>query len=247
MLGAHRGGAAPPGPGQLRCSIPLLVLAPVPPLLAVLGAASIDNGNGAGVSLSGFALVGLLAAGTLLGDNDRGRAGVVLVIYVLGVTVLWSFSARSRYLYGYDVHQELATLARVAQAEMWRPRTGDAYNASLSLTTVPAALHSLTGVSGLALFKVAYPAIFALFPVSVAVLLLRFVGRVSTLGLTILVAMNPIGFWQISAVARQELALVLFAALLLAVMVSGGSRAARTGFVLVVVRRACWRITQPGT
>ena len=117
---------------------------------------------------------------------------------------------------------------------MWRPRTGDAYNASLSLTTVPAALHSLTGVSGLALFKVAYPAIFALFPVSVAVLLLRFVGRVSTLGLTILVAMNPIGFWQISAVARQELALVLFAALLLAVMVSGGSRAARTGFVLIV-------------
>ena len=85
------------------------------------------------------------------------------------------------------------------------------------MTVMPAELHALSGISGLLVFKVVYPMIYALFPVAIFDLARRilsrcwaFVAAVFTIG--------QYAFIEIPGIARQEIALVLFAALVMAML-----------------------------
>ncbi len=93
----------------------------------------------------------------------------------------------------------------------------DAYGAMLSVTVMPAELHALSGMSGLLVFKVVYPVIYAFFPVAIFDLACKilscrwaFVAAIFTIG--------QYAFPEMAGFARQQIALVFFAALIAAML-----------------------------
>src|SRR5260370_7692913 len=87
----------------------------------------------------------------------------------------------------------------------------------LSVTVMPADMHALSGVPGLLVFKVVYPAIYALFPVAIFGLARRILSRRWAL-VAATFTIGQYAFTEIAGVARQEIPLVLFPALVAAIL-----------------------------
>jgi uncharacterized membrane protein len=188
------------------------------PLVAAAGALRLNSGHGNGVALIAVAaLVALLVTAAALAPwLDEILLRVIL--YAGGLAAGWSYSLRGDGVYGFDIATEYQRLQQTVLTGIWHaPHPNDAYGAMLSVTVMPAELHALSGIPGLLVFKVVYPAIYAVFPVAIfdlarRVLSLRwaFVAATFTLG--------QYAFTEIVSVARQEIALVLFVALIAAML-----------------------------
>jgi uncharacterized membrane protein len=76
----------------------------------------------------------------------------------------------------------------------------------------------MTGISSLVLLKAVYPLIFALFPVGMFALADRFLGRRWAFVAAAFIVVQAYFFQQLSAIARQEMALLMFVALVAAVL-----------------------------
>ena len=103
----------------------------------------------------------------------------------------------------------------------------------LTVTVMPTELHALSGISGLLVLKVIFPMIYALFPVALfdlgrKILAPRwaFVAAVFTMG--------QYAFTEIVSVTRQEIALVLFTALLAAMVDTRPGRRSRWALVVLL-------------
>ncbi|MFT4165613.1 MAG: hypothetical protein QM650_10260 [Microlunatus sp.] len=231
---AQRQGAAEAGPLLPTAGPGTIAVAMLPPLLTVGGSAMLSNDRGPWLLIIGFSLAAILLVRSFVGEERRRDGNALIAVYSLTLSVLWSFTLRTPYLFGYDISQEYGSFAATAQTGYWQPLTGDAYNAMLSLTAMPAILTQTTGLTGLDVFKLAYPMMFAIVPVVGLLVASRFLSRVPALVAVLVLCLNPSGIWQISAVARQEVALACFAGMLLVLLEPGGRTRARTAFAAVL-------------
>jgi uncharacterized membrane protein len=188
------------------------------PLMAAIGALRLNSGHGNGVALIAVcALVALLvaaAAFSLWLDEPL----LVVILYAAGLALTWSDSLRGEPLYGFDIATEYQRMQQTVLTGMWHPaHPNDAYGAMLSLTVMPTALHALSGVAALLVFKVVYPVIYALFPVAIYGLGRRLLSRRwAFVAAAFIIA--QFAFPEMAGFARQEIALVLFAALIAAML-----------------------------
>ena len=157
---------------------------------------------------------------------------LAVIIYATALALMWSYSLRGDSVYGFDISSEYYSLHQTVVTGIWHfSHPDDAYGAMLSVTVLPAELHALVGMQDLLIFKALYPAVGALFPVAVFSLGRRLlVGRWAFMAAA-MVIMQQTFFQQFPALARQEIATVLFAALITAALDTGTSR--RTRFILV--------------
>ena len=88
----------------------------------------------------------------------------------------------------------------------------------LSLTVLPASLQALAGISALVALKVVYPALFALFPPALFGIANRFLSRRYAFVAAAFVVVQSYFFQQLPAIARQEIGLLFFVALVAAVV-----------------------------
>jgi uncharacterized membrane protein len=188
------------------------------PLVAAAGALRLNSGHSDGVALIAVcACVALLVAATALASRlDEPLLRIIL--YAAGLAMTWSYSLRGDPIYGFDIATEYQRLQQAMLTGVWHvAHANDAYGAMVSVTVMPAELHALSGVPGLLVFKIIYPAIYAFLPVAVFGLARRllsrrwaFVAAAFTLG--------QYAFPEMAGFARQEIALVLFAALVAAML-----------------------------
>lgn len=188
------------------------------PLVAAAGALRLNSSHGNGVALIAVcALIALLVTATVF-SLQLDETLLKVVLYAAGLAMTWSDSLRGDPLYGFDIATEYQRLQETVFTGIWHTaHPNDAYGAMLSLTVMPAALHALSGLSTLLVFKVVYPMIYALFPVAIFGLAHRvlsqrwaFVAAAFTIG--------QYAFAELAGFARQEIALVLFAALITAML-----------------------------
>jgi hypothetical protein len=189
------------------------------PLAAAAGAARLTNGHGAALAVATLIVaVALIFVGTLAARRMSASA-LSFVLFGVGLAAAWSFSLRSRFLYGWDVSSEYHVLVTTYADGVWHSsHPFDAYGAMLSLTVLPSTLQALTGLSSLVLLKAVYPALFALLPVGVFALASRFLDRRYAFVAGAFVAVQSYFFQQLTAIARQEIALVLFVGLVAAIL-----------------------------
>jgi uncharacterized membrane protein len=167
-------------------------------------------------------------------------AVVAVALYAVGLAMVWSFSLRGASVYGFDISDEYYVLQHTVASGVWHPaQPGNAYAAMLSTTVLPAELHALAGLPGLLVFKVVYPAIGALFPVAVFFLGRRILSARWAFAAGALIVTQSAFGQELPAIARQEIALVLFTALTSAVLESSLPRRAAwpliTSFALAMV------------
>ncbi|HEY6297561.1 MAG TPA: hypothetical protein VIX15_18035, partial [Streptosporangiaceae bacterium] len=197
-----------------RTALPLLL-----PLLAAAGALRLNSDHGSTVAVAALGACVLVTVAVLVGADKLGTPVLAVALYATGLAMEWSFSLRGASVYGFDISDEYYILQHTVAAGVWHPaHPGDPFSAMLSTTVLPAELHALSGVPALLVLKVISPAISALFPVAVFFLARRILSaRWAFTAGALIVAQSAFG-QELPAIARQEIALVLFAALVAAML-----------------------------
>jgi hypothetical protein len=203
-----------PRPGLVV--VPLLL-----PLIAAAGALRLNNNHGNLVALTALCACVLAVAVVLLCATELGVSLTAVILYGIGLAMLWSFSLRGASVYGFDISGEYYIFQGTVATGVWHPpHSLNAYEAMLSVNILPAELHGVSGVSDLLVFKLIYPAVGALFPVGVFFLARRVLSTRWAFAAGFLIISQSSFGQEFPALARQEIALVLFIGLVSAVLES---------------------------
>jgi uncharacterized membrane protein len=212
-----------------RRSLPLLL-----PLLAAAGAVELNTHHGPSVAIAAAVAAAALLVYSLVRANTIDRAQLSILLYAVGLAAIWSTSLRGQFPFGFDIASEARDAASTAGTGIWHaPHSHDAYGAMLSVTVFPAMLHALSGASTSALLKAVYPALFALFPVGIFAIAARFLPPWYAFLAGAYVIAQGFFFESIPVVARQEIGLLAFLALVAAVLER--KLAARRQWSLIVI------------
>jgi uncharacterized membrane protein len=204
------------------------------PLIAAVGAIRLNNGHGNTIAVT--AVIGIVAMLiTAVAFSSRlDKTFLEVVLYAAGLAMIWSSSLRGDPLYGFDIAAEYQRLQQTVHTGIWHTaHPGDAYGAMLSVTVMPGELHFLSGLPDLLVFKVVYPMIFALLPVAVFGLARTILSR-SWAFVAAAFMIGQYAFLEIPSVARQEIALVLFVALIMAMLDVRIQRRSRWGLTALL-------------
>ena len=215
---------------QVRSAWPLLL-----PLLAAAGALRLNGGHDNHIAVVALTFVLILPVAAFLFAPWLDEPLLYVVTYAVALAAMWSFSLRGDSVYGFDITNEYHSLHQTVVTGVWHfSHPDDAYGAMLSVTVLPTELHALSGLQDLLIFKVVYPMIGALFPVAVYSLARRVLASRWAILATALIVMQQTFFQQFTALARQEVATVLFAALITAALDIKIEQRARWIFVFVL-------------
>jgi uncharacterized membrane protein/glycosyltransferase involved in cell wall biosynthesis len=194
--------------------LPLLL-----PLVSAAGAVRLNNDRGGGVALIALCACVLVTVAVLLCPAKFDASLMAVVLYAVGLAMLWSFSLRGASVYGFDISDEYYIFQHTVTSGVWHPaHPNNAYAAMLSTTVLPTELHFVAGVPDLLVFKVIYPAISALFPVAVFFIGRRILAPRWAFTAGALIFIQTAFGQELPALARQEIALVLFTALASAIL-----------------------------
>jgi hypothetical protein len=188
------------------------------PLAAAAGALRLNSGHGSAVAvLAVCGLVIMLITAAVI-SGRLSETVLRIILHAAGLAAGWSYSLRGDGVYGFDISTEYQRLQQTITTGIWHAaHPNDAYGAMLSVTVMPAELHFLSGISGLLVFKLVYPVVYAFFPVAIFDLARRvlsplwaFVAAAFTIG--------QYAFTEIISLARQEVGLIFFVALIAAML-----------------------------
>lgn len=205
------------------------------PLAGAAGALRLNSGHSNLIAVIAVFLVVITLVVTFLRAPWYDDVSLIVILFAASLALMWSFSLRGDLVYGYDISDEYYSLTQIVAAGVWHfSHPNDAYGAMLSVTVLPAELHELSGVQTLFIFKVVYPVIGALFPVGLFCLARRLLaGRWAFLAASFVIMQQPF-FQQFTALARQEIATVLFVVLFAAILDTKQSRRSRWVFVCLL-------------
>jgi len=191
----------------LRKSLALALL----PLIACFGAFSINNG---GTNLISIALIIIIAMlGFLCVSKPKFRSPLVVFFMAFSVLLLWSM--RGSHLAGSDIGTEYYVFNLTHSAGYWDINSyQDAYNACLSITVLPTILSSLTHISGETIYKFWYPLLFSFIAPIIFIYFKRLKNSSMAYIATFFFITQSVFIYWMPMLARQEIALLLFATIL---------------------------------
>lgn len=189
----------------VRFVVPLLL-----PLLAAAGAFRQNNGFGNEITLIALAAMAIMAIWFVAKPTILNP---VWLLFNIALGLLLSTSLRSWFVSGFDIAQEFQVFNLALQNHHWDLNAipGNAYNACLSLTTLPAALAEFSGITAEYIFKYFYQIVFALTAVVIYLLGRRFADTRGAflVGLFYVAQAQFIG--TMPAIVRQQIGLLFFA------------------------------------
>jgi len=227
--GWDRLGALRPTDGAKKGIVWRTCLVTVPPFLAAVGAEKLNRGNGNDLALAAMWTAWLVLGGAVITacrrKSEQRESGILAALYGAALTVVWGTSLRGHWLFGWDIQKEHGVAEATKQIGRWSSQNpGDAYNAMLSITTLPVQISALSGIAIEQVFRWLYPVLLA-GVVPVMYRTLRYFSSVRSSAIaTVLLLLAARGYpQQLPAVARQEIALFVFA-VALSIMAGGGGR-----------------------
>lgn len=142
---------------------------------------------------------------------------VSLICYSIGLALLLSLSLRSPHMFGYDIHGEYFVYEITDKTGFWEPAkvlegpgsTMGLYSSVLSVTILPTIISQVTGYHGEMIFRLLYPAIFAL-SLPVIYSMFRRIFRMEYAFPIVLLMLDSTFLNAMTMIARQEIALFLF-------------------------------------
>ena len=187
------------------------------PLLTAVGALRLNNGHSDSAAVLAASACGVVLITAVIVSSRLDESLLAVILFASCGAMMWSHSLRGALVPGFDIASEYYDLHQTVLTGVWHTvHPGDAYGAMLSVTVMPAELHFLSGMPDVLVFSVVYPAIAALLPIAVFRLARRILScRWAFVAATFLI---PQEFEDLQEFARQEIALVLFAALLAAML-----------------------------
>jgi uncharacterized membrane protein len=205
------------------------------PFIAILGAQRLNNGDSNKVALAATVLCIAVLFLVIFYASRLTDSLLMMILFSAGLALMYSYSLRGDLVYGFDISTEYQVLTETVNTGIWHvTHYNDAYGAMLSLTIMPTEMHFLSGLSALMIFKLVYPVIGAIFPPAVYVVSRRVLSRTwSFIAAAIIIAQS--GFMQeFPALARQEVGLAMFAALVAVMLYRPPRRATQFGLIVLL-------------
>lgn len=199
---------------HIRILWPLIV-----PLTAAAGALRLNSGHGGALALAALSACAVMVFASIIISARLSTILLAMIVYATQLATAWSFSLRGDLVYGFDISTEYYDLNHTILTGTWQTaHPGDAYGAMLSVTVMPAEIHFISGVPALLVLKLVYPAISALLPVGLFGIARRILSTRWSYVAACSIVMQGSFAQELPAIARQEIALVLFAALIMAML-----------------------------
>ena len=180
------------------------------PAISILGAFLLNN---FGPNLLSMILLGNIATYILfltifkkhLNENVYPWA-----LWMIGLSLLLSFSMRSWYINGWDNFLEYYVFNLAKNYSVWEySRYISSYNTCLSLTILPILVSLMSNIKGMFVFKLLFQIIFSFTPLIVFIFSRRHFSLFLAF-LSSLIFMIPIGFVDMTALLRQEISFLFF-------------------------------------
>jgi len=188
----------------------VLVLGVVSLVLAVAGAIRLNNGLGSATGVLALVSMALLIGQLLRRRRRYPDAVLELGLFFAAAALLLLTSLRGWYITGHDIQREYEVFQLASGASRWQISAfRDPYNACMSITVLPTAFNRLTGISGLYVFKVVFPLLFALTPPMIHRSARNVAQRVIALLASVYFMAFPTFFTDMTYLARQEIAFVI--------------------------------------
>ena len=193
------------------------------PIAAVLGAERLNAGLPGDLALAVTVLTALLLLGALSLTLAGRRPPVATLLFFGVLATAYAVSARGTLLFGWDIQKEFSVgLETIARGRWIVPADHDAYAAMLSLTGLPALIGVVGALDLAEVFRFVFPIFSALTVVGVYALTRRVAPAGPALAAIVLLVVASLALPRgMQAIARQEVAFLLFITLL---MVAFGSR-----------------------
>ena len=205
--------APAPGPGRGLATSAALTVSLAGVALAAAGSTRLNNGLGDRVALAALVVVCATAGYVLFAEARLSDFEVGVLLFAMAASLLLLIAMRGWFVTGPDSQGEYAVYHAVAQAGRWTPRSvNSAYNACLSVTILPQVLSSVSGISGVYVWKTVIPLLFALTPVFVFVAARHVVSRRPAVLAAIIFLTFPTFVYSLAFAARQEVAFVFVGA-----------------------------------
>ena len=184
-------------------------------LLAIAGATRLNNGFGPGVSITAYAAVAAYFVLLVL-RRERYSSGVLVTgVFCAGAALLLLTSLRGWLITGHDIQTEYEYFRRNYGGRRWEISLyPGAYNACLSITLLPIAFVQLTAVSGIGVFKIVLPLLFAASPAALFRATHNLAPRLVALLAAVFFVSFPTFMTDMPYLGRQEVAFVLLGAAL---------------------------------
>lgn len=158
-------------------------------------------------------------------------------ILMMSISLLLMYSLRSWHISGWDIHQEYQMFQLTKENFHWSMLNspGNAYNACLSITILPTILSSFLKINDEYIFKLVFQIVFSFVPVIVFLFLRRYTKGI----IAFLASFFFMSQWQFSqqmtALMRQEIAILFFALFLLALFEKNFNSSIKKILLLVIL------------
>jgi uncharacterized membrane protein len=204
------------------------------PVLALLGAERLDAGASGDLAIVVTAATLLLLLAALSAALGGRRPPVATLLFAAVLATAYAVAARGSVLFGWDIQKELTVALEAIDRGRWVvPGDNDPYAAMLSLTGLPALIADVGRLTAAEAFRYVFPIFSALTVVGVHEACRRVAPRSAALGAVLLLVVGSIALPRgMQAIARQETAFLLVAALALVAFESRLSIRTRRAAVL---------------
>lgn len=205
---------------ERRRAIPAYALtALVFPLLAALGAASLNGGGGNAFTI--LLLLGVAAYFALVFMRRRPlhEGAVRFTLLCIAAALLLMTSLRGWFITGHDIQREYVVFEMTKADWHWDiADLRDPYNSCLSITILPTMLAGLVHVDDVMIYKAVFQFIFAFSAVAVYLMVRGFGSQRAAVLSTYFYVAFPTFFGDMPMLNRQEIAFVLVGGMLLAAL-----------------------------
>lgn len=191
------------------------------PVLAVLGATSLNNGGTNAFTIVSLSLVATYVPLLVVLKKRLNVAVMPIVLYMMALALLLMNSMRGWLITGHDVLREYHVFQMTAASGRWDIASfRDPYNACLSLTVLPTYLQSLLHIDGAYIYKFVFQFIAALPVISIFYLFQRY----ATAAIAFLAAFTYISFppfmVDMAMLNRQSIGYLFFGTFLYVLLAS---------------------------
>jgi uncharacterized membrane protein/GT2 family glycosyltransferase len=196
-------------------TVTLYVLLALTVLLSFCGTRLLNNGYTNILTILAF-IVGIVSiAFAVIREKKLPKNTFPIVLFVISLASVWSYSLRSNYVFGWDIQQEFQVFQHTLSNGRWiLGAKHGLYDAMLSLTILPVTVVKIARISGLTFFKLISPLLFSFAPVILYYTYRIFTKRWVSFIASLLIISQFAYMQQFSALVRQQIAFLFFAGIL---------------------------------
>ena len=177
-------------------------------LMSIAGAIRLNNGATGLVTL--LMLIGMVVYISVLiyYAEEVGEEVIPTAVFFIGLSLLLMTSLRGWHITGHDIQREYGVFQLTKENGVWSMgQYRDAYNACMSITILPTIFSKLLKISDPYIYKVLFQILFATVPVTLFLLLRRYVSATVAFLSVLYFLAFPTFFSDMPFLLRQEIAL----------------------------------------